>query len=62
MFNGTHGSPHYRCLCFHFTSSGVKTLGSAGGGEHESAASWVVKMKNLEEEKKKAKKKVSQNN
>ena len=37
--------------------SGVKSLGSADIDE-ESAASWVVRMKSLQEEKKKAEKKV----
>ena len=38
--------------------SGVKTLGSADDNE-DNTASWVVKMKKLAEEKKKAEKKVS---
>ena len=40
--------------------SDVKTLGSADD-EDNSAASWVVRMKNLQEEKKKAEKKVMLN-
>ena len=51
---------HMYCVNEHVSSycSGVKTLGSADDDE-ESAASWVVKMKSLAEEKKKAEKKVS---
>ena len=39
--------------------SGVRSLGSADDEGDSSAASWVIRMKMLEEEKKKAEKKVS---
>ena len=39
--------------------SGVKTLGTADDKDDYSAASWVAKMKKLEEEKRKAEKKVN---
>ena len=44
------------CICP--SHSGVKTLGSADD-EEDGAASWVIKMRMLEQEKKKAEKKVS---
>ena len=44
---------------FHSVSSGVKTLGALEDGEDESATNWIAKMKNLQEEKKKAEKKVT---
>ena len=45
------------CICL--SHSGVRTLGSADDEEDNSAASWVIRMKMLEKEKKKAEKKVS---
>lgn len=44
------------CICP--SHSGVKTLGSADDEKDNSAASWVIRMRMLEEEKKKAEKKV----
>lgn len=58
MHDGPGGSQPVECVVPLPSCSGVKSLGSADE-DGESAASWVVRMKSLAEEKKKAEKKVS---